>query len=286
MIGYCFVRHLSSLGHWVDYTYLFHPLTLPAITGVPLDVTDKESVRLAIQRLHPDVVIHTAALTDMDRCETDHLLADRVNREGTRNIVQACQAVHCSIVYLSTPAVFTGGVSACSETDSPHPVNYYGLTKLEGERIVLASGLPVLILRTDQPYCWLENWQRQNSVTRVLGKLTAGETVKEVSDWYNHPTFVDDFVRAATELLVTEKNGIYHLAGPDFINRYDLAITIAEVFGKDRRSIIPMSSSALNLPAKRPHVRLNVEKAYRDLGRSTLTVTEGLTMMRSSVVPL
>lgn len=244
-----------------------------------LDITEIEATIDLLEEIKPEMTIHTAALTDVDLCETNKELARRINVEGTRNLVDACKRVNSKIVYISTSAVFDGTKQVYTEDDIPNPSYYYGLTKFEGEKITSDSGLPFLVLRTDQPYCWIESWQKDNSVTRVLKKLEAGEMVKEPVDWYNNPTFVDNFVEVAFELIKRNKTGIYHVVGSDFLNRYELALKVAEIFDKDKNLIQPMKAEELKLPAKRVNVNLSNKKAQDETGIQLLGIEEGLKIM-------
>jgi len=219
----------------------------------------------------------------MDLCEVNKNLAKSVNVEGTRNIVDACQKIGSKIVFISTSAVFDGTKPLYDENDQPHPINYHGLTHLEGEKIVINSGLPFLVLRTDQPYGWIESWQKKNSVIRILEKLEGNITVEEILDWYNTPTFIDNLIEVATTLIKKEKEGVYHTVGPDFVNRYELTLKIAEIFDKDKNLIKPINSKELNLPAKRGAIRLSNKKAEKESGIKLVGIIEGLkTMLKSS----
>ena len=109
-------------------------------------------------KLNPDIVIHTAALTNVDLCETNNVLANLINVQGTKNIVDGCMKIQSKIIFISTSYVFDGNSDQYFEEDLPNPTSYYGITKYESEKIIQNSNLDFLILRTDQPYCWIEKW--------------------------------------------------------------------------------------------------------------------------------
>jgi dTDP-4-dehydrorhamnose reductase len=278
-IGVKFVKFLIESGHEVHHTYLNTEPHIEIGKLHEMDICRREDTINLIKDIKPEITIHTAALTDVDLCETDKELANKINVQGTMNIVDACKRVDSKIVYISTSAVFDGSKKSYTEEDTPNPTYYYALTKFEGEKIVRNSELPFLILRTDQPYCWIESWQKDNSVTRVIKKLEAGETIKEPVDWYNNPTFVDNFVEVAFELIKKNKTGIYHVVGSDFLNRYELALKIAEIFGKNKELIKPMKSNELKLPVKRVNVNLDNRKTQEDSGIKLLGVEEGLKIL-------
>ncbi|MDE2588325.1 MAG: sugar nucleotide-binding protein, partial [Patescibacteria group bacterium] len=156
---------------------------------------------------------------------------------------------------------------------------YYGITKYRAEQMVRQSGLSHLILRTDQPYCWTEKWQHTNSVLRVLQSLRLGKIHREISDWYNTPTYVPDIALVTGKLIDRNCTGTYHVVGPDFVSRYDWALKIADIFGENKDLIEPVTSCTLNLPAKRVNVNLSNQKVVRDTGIRMSGIEKGLMNM-------
>ena len=278
VIGWKLLNFLNENNIDVEFTYLQHQIRFKR--GRKLDISKKDLVIKTILDSNPDVVIHTAALTNVDLCETNTNLADTVNVGGIKNIVEGCKNINSKLIYISTSFVFDGKKSKYTEDDKTSPSTYYGITKSQGENLVKNSGLKYLILRTDQPYCWVEKWQHSNSVLRVLQTLKTGRTMKEVVDWYNTPTYVPDFVYATKQLIDEDQQGIFHLVGSDFINRYDWAIKTAEIFGLNKNLLKKTKSDSLNLPAKRVNVNLSNDKLYRTTGIRMKVVKEGLLDMR------
>ena len=278
VIGWKLLNFLNENNIHVEFTYLQHQIRFKR--GRKLDISKKDLVIKTILDSNPDVVIHTAALTNVDLCETNTNLADTVNVGGIKNIVEGCKNINSKLIYISTSFVFDGKKSKYTEDDKTSPSTYYGITKSQGENLVKNSGLKYLILRTDQPYCWVEKWQHSNSVLRVLQTLKTGRTMKEVVDWYNTPTYVPDFVYATKQLIDEGQQGIFHLVGSDFINRYDWAIKTAEIFGLNKNLLKKTKSDSLNLPAKRVNVNLSNDKLYRKTGIRMKDVKEGLLDMR------
>lgn len=209
-------------------------------------------------------------------------MADSINLKGTLNVVEGCKESKSSIVYVSTSFVFDGIKKIYSEEDPVSPTTHYGITKSKGEDIVRSSNLPYLILRTDQPYGWIEKWQHTNSVLRMIQTLESGKILKEISNWYNTPTYVPDFVKATTKLMELSKTGTYHVVGPDFVNRYEWAITAAEIFGLDKNRIEPINSDNLNLSAKRVNVKLDNSKLFNHTGIKMRGLKDGLNDMFNS----
>jgi dTDP-4-dehydrorhamnose reductase len=199
--------------------------------------------------------------------------------QGTTNIVDGCKMTKSKLIYVSTSFVFDGHKKPFFEEDEIIPTTYYGLTKAKGENLVKQSGLSYLILRTDQPYGWAKKWQHTNSVLRIIQTLGSGNEFREIVDWYNTPTYVPDFVNASARLIEQNESGIFHLVGSDYVSRYDWAMLIAESFGLDKKLIIPISSTTLNLQAKRDNVYLSNEKLYNKTGVRMMGIMGGVNEM-------
>jgi len=278
MIGSKVVDHFLKTNNEVEFTYFTHDV--PFRTGYHLDITQKDDTVKLITKINPDIVIHSSALVNVDLCETNNSLADSINVNGTANIIEGCKVVKDKLIYISTSFVFDGSKQKYVEDDIPSPSTYYGLTKYGGEELVRNSDLTYLILRTDQPYCWVEKWQRTNSVLRVLQTLRSGKVLKEITDWYNAPTYVPDLVHAIEKLLEDNAEGIFHLVGSEFINRYNWALKVANTFGLDKNLIKPITSDALSLPAKRVSVNLCNKKLFQKTGLRMYNIQDGLNDMK------
>ncbi len=277
VIGSRLVKALDN----ADYTYFSNEIKISGARGVKIDVRNKKAVIEAIKELKPDVVIHGAAAPSMDICETDKELAHGIHLDGTKNIIEGCAAVNAKIILLSTSAVFDGKKRVYTEQDEICPISYYGVTKAEAEKIVSGSGLDFLIARMDHPYGWVYfDGQKRNTAVRVLEKLEKRETVEEITDWYNNPTFIDNLTEIIKGLVENDATGVYHTAGPDFVNRYEFAVKIAEIFGKDTNLVKKKTSDKLNLPAKRTSCNLDSSKAEKKAGMKFLGIENGLKAMR------
>lgn len=279
-IGFGLVEKFVNLGFDCYHTFLKNQIQIKGSRAHKMDLGERDDVLNVIRDVKPEIVVHSAALTNVDLCETDNELANRVNVQGTQNIVDACKDAGSRIVYVSTSFVFDGKLDLFKEDDEPGPVNYYGKSKLAGENIVKKSGLEFLILRTDQPYGWKKDWQQGNQVVNTLRKFDKKDVFSEPKDWYNNPTFLPNFVDAAVA-LVEDFKGIYHLVGSDFLNRYEWSLKIADVFGKDKSLVKAVDSSQFNLPAKRPNANVSNEKVQKETGVEFFGVEEGLKKMKS-----
>jgi len=277
VIGWNLLTFFQKINLNIVFTYFENKISFEK--AKVLDITNKEQVIRTVNDVNPDLVIHTAGLTNVDLCETNQSLADSINVEGTKNIVLGCKDNKSKLVFVSTSFVFDGKKSGYSEDDQTSPSTYYGITKFRGEEIVKNSGLNYLILRTDQPYCWIEKWQHSNSVIRVLNKLQKQENMHEVVDWYNTPTYVPDFVFATKKLIDANESGIYHVVGSDYLNRYEWALNTAEIFNLNKNLLMSTTSDKLDLPAKRVNVNLSNNKLFEKTGVRMKGIQEGLKEM-------
>ena len=276
MIGTKIYDHFCKKNN-VEMTYLTHKI--PFGNSYQLDILQKENTINLIQKINPDVVIHNTALVNVDLCETDKKLADLINVEGTKNVIEGCKLTNSKIIFISTPLIFNGEKDEYIETDDPSPISHYGITKLEGEELIKKSDLSYLILRTDQPYCWIENWQHTNSVLRLVDTLKENKILREITDWYNNPTYVPDIAIAIDKLLEKEKTGIYHVVGTDFINRFEWGLITSELFQLDKKLLEPITSDSLDLSVKRSNANLSNQKLVQEIGFSPKGVKEGIQQM-------
>jgi len=279
-IGYEFFEYLSKEGHTTICTCLKHEIN--GHKARKLDLTDKGKTLNFIIKEKPELVVHTAALTNVELCEKNKSLADLQNVGATRNIIEGCIKTGSRLTFISSSFVFSGRKSLYVEDDPTDPINYYGVTKAESERQILESGLEFLTLRVDQPYDWIRPWQQDNQVTRVLKRLESGEVYEDPTDWYNNPTFIPNIVEVAMRLVERCKIGVYNVVGPDYISRYNWSLAIADVFGEDKSLIRPVSSKKLDLVTKRPNANLSNKKAVADSGMALFGIRKGLERMKDN----
>ncbi|HEV2235363.1 MAG TPA: SDR family oxidoreductase [Ktedonobacterales bacterium] len=222
-----------------------------------LDISDGAAVRAAIASAQPRVVINAAAMTNVDACETRRAEALAANAGGPRHLAEACVAAGARLLHVSTDYVFPGGDEQPGPylEDAPtRTVNYYGQTKLEGERAVAATcagRASWLVARTALLYGHVPGG-RTNFVKFVVGELRAGRRIKVVSDQWNTPTLADDLAAALLSLAGTTSEGIIHLAGPELLSRQQWAEAIAAHYALDTSLIDVTTTAALNQVAARP----------------------------------
>ncbi len=257
-------------------------------SSTSVDITNPSTLELLKNDTVHDEVILFAAKTDVDGCEADKLLGEqgdawKINVEGARNVAEACKEAGKKLVYISTDFVFDGEKTpeeGYREEDIPNPVNWYGKTKYEGERVVKDSGLPYLIVRVAYPYRAVFE-KKVDFVRAILGRLKDGRPVAGVSDHIFTPTFIDDFAYALEALLDQDASGIYHVTGSEFLSPYEASISIAKVFGLDTDLVSKTTRSEYFAgKAKRPfNLSMNNAKIKR-LGLSMRSFTDGLQEMK------
>ena len=260
----------------------------PAVDGCstsglePLDMCSESDVSRIFNELDPDIVILAAAMTDVDGCEKNPGLAESVNAIGPSIVSKACREFGAWLVHVSTDYVFDGNKrDLYVETDATSPISVYGSSKLHGEQAVLAELPTASVARTAVLYGWNPIKSKSNFATWVLKKLRNGEKVTLFNDQWISPTFADDLAGALIGIASKSASGIWHVTGPDCLDRPACGRMIAEVFELDESLIIPVPSSSVPLPAKRPaYSCLDSSRVEKLLNREMMTFEEGLREMR------
>lgn len=230
-----------------------------------LDIAEADSVKKAFADSNPDVVYLCSALTNVDVCEREKDLARKINVEGPRRVSELCREGGSKLVFYSTEYVFDGKDGPYCEDDTPNPVNWYGKTKIEAERVI--SGIcPSLIIRTTVIYGWDPGGK--NFLMQVLGRAGKGEEMKVPIDQYSNPTWAFELARASADLAGLGSGGIYNLVGEKLESRHDFALEICGVFNLDGSLIKGVRTEEMNQAAARPlKAGLKTEKAFGILGK-------------------
>ncbi len=228
-----------------DVTGTYH--SKPKDGAIRLDVSDRENTLRSITALQPEIIVHTAAQTNVDYCEDHRKEAMAANAYGTKNIVDAARMAGSKVIYVSTDFVFDGMKGMYVEDDPVDPLSFYAYSKLIGEYYV--KGIPGhVIARTSVVY----GNARQNFVSWVKDSLENGQKIRVVTNQYNSPTLSVDCAEAIAALIKNDAAGIFHTAGSERISRYEFAKKIARFYGLDDAGIEPVTSDSLRQKAKRP----------------------------------
>jgi dTDP-4-dehydrorhamnose reductase len=218
-----------------------------------LDVTDRDAVIETIRRFRPEAVVHAAAWTAVDACESDVDRAMNVNARSTEHVADACASVGAHLVYVSTDYVFDGTkVGAYDEEDEPNPLSVYGRSKREGERA--ASKIPSAVARTS----WVVGRSGPNIVKTILRLLEGPDPLVFVSDQRGCPTVVADLVPVVRQLAVDRHEGTFHVTNQGAISWFEFARLVAAVSGHDVDRVHPIDTDSVDPPRPAPRPRNSV----------------------------
>ena len=249
-----------------------------------LDITNRQQVLDAVAEHRPNVLINTAAMTHVDKCVADKEGCWKLNVTAVEHLVEACEANNVHLLHLSTDFIFDGEAGPYRETDGPNPVSYYGESKLAAERVVEKAQCSWAIARTVLVYGVTESMSRSNVVLWAKGALEKGEPIRVVNDQFRTPTLSEDLAAGCIQIAEQKATGIYHLSGKDFMSVLELVQRVADHFGLDASIATPISSEALNQPAKRPPITgFVLDKARTELGYAPRNFEEGLDVVARQV---
>lgn len=225
-----------------------HGVEAMPVTRKDADLADGAAVTKVVSRLRPDVVVHCAAMTAVDQCETDKDLAWQINVEGTRAVADAVRGMGARLVYVSTDYVFDGAKDGLyTPDDAPRPLNVYGVTKREGEKIAIQTP-GGLVIRTS----WLFSWRGKSFARTVLELARKQSEIKMVNDQTGAPTYSKDLAAAILVCIEKNANGILHVANAGACTWHEYAKKVLTCKGIAGVTVTPITSDELNRPARRP----------------------------------
>jgi dTDP-4-dehydrorhamnose reductase len=251
----------------------------------PLDITVATEVDAVFDAVKPDVVIHTAAMTNVDACEQDPEGCRLQNVVATEHLVRAAKRHGSHFIHLSTDFIFDGRNGPYREEDTPAPLSIYGHSKLDSERIVQDAGLAKwAIARTIIVYGIAEGLSRSNVVLWAKSALEKGQPIKVVDDQWRMPTLAEDLADGCIRIAKLGATGIYHLSGPDGMSILELVQRVGAFFRLDTSVVTPVKSDSLGQPAQRPpRTGFILDKARRDLGYGPRHFEEGLAVLEGQL---
>lgn len=245
-----------------------------------LDITNINEVDKIVTDFKPDFIIHTAAMTNVDQCETDKEGCTLLNVSATNYLVQAAEKNNCFFIHLSTDFIFDGTKGPLIEEDAPNPISFYGQSKLDAEKIVIESNLRWAILRTVLVYGIVKDMSRSNIVLWVKKSLEDKKTINVVDDQWRTPTLAEDLAIGCFLIIEKEAKGIFNISGKDMLTPYEMAMITADFFHLDKLYINKADSSTFSQPAKRPpRTGFVIEKAKTILGYTPRSFVEGISVM-------
>jgi dTDP-4-dehydrorhamnose reductase len=242
-----------------------------------LDITDELSVKAVLTVELPDVVIHTAAMTQVDDCEFKKEECVALNITAVERLAKLSTELGFHLVHISTDFIFDGTKAMVTEDELPNPLSYYGWSKLEAEKAVQKWATDYAILRTVLVYGKVADMSRSTIMLWAYNTLKEGKNAKVVDDQYRTPTLAEDLAIGCVMAAGADEVGIYNIAGPEFLSIFDLVSKIAQMYAFSMDAIEKVSSATLNQPAKRPPITgLDISKAQRDWKYQPRTLEAGI----------
>lgn len=248
-----------------------------------IDITDNVKLTNLILKIQPNFIIHTAAMTNVDQCELNKKDCDIINVDSVKSIVEICKEQNIHLIHISTDFIFDGKKGYYKEDDKPNPINYYGLSKLRSEQIVLDSNIKYTILRTILVF-GLTDELKNNIVLWVKNNIENKQQINVVTDQLRMPTFVDDLAEACIYAVDNKVEGIYNVSTNKLMSIYEVSLEIADVFNLDRSFINPIPTSLLDQPAKRPPITgFDLKKSIHQLKLPSVSFSERLQVFKNQL---
>ena len=249
-----------------------------------LDITDNQQVNEVFATYNPQIVIHTAAMTNVDTCESDLEGCERLNVKAVEYIVQACEKQGSFLCHLSTDFIFDGADGPYDEEAKPNPISIYGESKLKAEQIIQASSIRWAIARTVLVFGIVPDMSRTNIILWVKKSLEEGKQINVVTDQFRTPTLAEDLAIGCWLIAQKEAEGIFNISGEELLTPYEMAIQTAEFFHLPKELIKPADSSTFSQPAKRPpRTGFILDKAKRVLGYQPRSFNEGIALLAKQI---
>ena len=245
-----------------------------------LDLTNEQEVKELLIREHPDVIINTAAMTDVDACEDNPQECDNINVEAVGILSEVAEKIDSHLIHISTDFIFDGENGPYKEDDTPNPLSYYGLSKLKSENILLKSSCKWTILRTIIVFGVGESLNKGNIVLWAKGALEKGEPLDIIDDQFRSPTLAEDLADACILAVKKKAYGIFNASGKDIMSIYEMVEHIGKYYGLDTTHLNKISTSKLNQRAKRPpRTGFVLDKAINELGYNPHSFEECLAII-------
>ena len=256
-----------------------------------LDITDEENIRSVFTKHLPDVIINTAAMTNVDLCETEKEACWLMNTTSVEYQINSLERLqkensnyHPQFIQLSTDFIFDGTHGPLDENEKPNPLSYYAESKLAAEKIVQASNIHWAIARTVLVYGIVDNMSRSNIVLWVKQNLEQGKIINVVDDQFRTPTLAEDLADGCILIAEKKAQGIYNISGKNFYSILEMAHLVADFYKLDKSLIKPSKSTDIKQAAKRPPITgFIIDKAIIELGYQPHSFTEGIKLLEDQM---
>lgn len=249
-----------------------------------LDICNWEEVKNVMQYYKPDVVINTAAMTNVDACETEQEACDKLNVDAVKYLVNECNNINAHFVHLSTDFIFDGTHGPLTENEKPNPLSYYGRSKHLAEILIMENSTSWAIIRTVLVYGIVQDMSRSNIVLWAKNNLEQGKSLNVVGDQFRTPTLAEDLAQGCALIAEKKAKGIYNISGKDYMSVFDLVYRVADYWKLDKSLLNISSSEGIKQPAKRPPITgFILGKAINDLDYHPHSFEEGLKLMNEQL---
>ena len=249
-------------------------------TYFDLDITNNDAVAQLISSEKPQVVINTAAITNVDLCEDEKKACDNLNVDAVKYLADACLKVDAHLIQISTDFIFDGEDGPYSEEDEPNPLSYYGLSKLKSEQLLQAHSVKWTVLRTIIVFGVGENLSKGNIVIWAKGALEKGDPLNIIDDQFRAPTLAEDLADICILAAKKKALGIFTASGKDIMSIYEIVETIAKHYGNSTDNLNKISTATLNQKAIRPaKTGFILDKSINELGYKPHSFEECLTII-------
>ncbi|GAA4431814.1 dTDP-4-dehydrorhamnose reductase [Ravibacter arvi] len=247
---------------------------------LPMDITSEAAIQEVFGQVMPDVVIHTAAMTNVDQCEAEKEACWKQNVEAVELLVAACRRSNTFLLHLSTDFIFDGKAGPYTEEAEANPISFYGWSKLAAEKAVSGSTIRWAIARTVLVYGIAHDMSRSNIVLWVKKSLEDGKTINVVDDQWRTPTLAEDLAQGCFLIADRQAEGVFNISGKDLLTPYEMALQTADYFGLDKGLIRRADSSTFTQPARRPpKTGFILDKATSVLGYAPRSFKEGIEIL-------
>ena len=249
-------------------------------TYFDLDITNNDAVVHLIASEKPQVVINTAAMTNVDLCEDEKKACDALNVDAVKYLADACEKIDAHLIQISTDFIFDGEDGPYSEEDEPNPLSYYGLSKLKSEQVLQEHEVKWTILRTIIVFGVGENLSKGNIVLWAKGALAKGDPLNIIDDQFRAPTLAEDLADICILAAKKKAFGIFNASGKDIMSIYEIVERIAKHYGNTTNNLNKISTATLNQTAGRPpRTGFILDKSRKELGYNPHSFEECLTII-------
>jgi len=278
LIGSQVVKDLEKQNHIVYSCY--HDEKPDYGIATKLDLTNLNDIKTIVNQINPDVIIHLAAVTDVDICEIEQDLAMTINANATKTLAKQAAKNNCFFVYVSTDYIFDGKNGMKKEDDSTNPLGFYGKSKLAGETALNKLASPYAIARTSTPFGI--HHKKKAFPLWVKESLESKKEIPVLVDQFTSPTFVPNLSKMLIEVATRQITGIIHLAGATKISRYALAEMVVDKLSLDKTLLKPAKIDDMKWEAKRPKdSSLDVSLATEILNEKPQKIEQSLELFLS-----